>query len=55
MIYHVIVKNTRTGAITSMTASPVSHTEACTILRKFTTKRPWLLKQLLEIDILHPT
>lgn len=46
--YHVVVINERTGKKAYMTATPVTHREGSTILRKIT-DYPWRRKQLEEV------
>lgn len=47
--YHVVVINERTGKKGYMTATPVTHREGTTILRKIT-DYPWRRKQLEEVS-----
>lgn len=47
-LYHVVVIVERTGRKEYMTATPVTHAEGCTILRKLT-RYPWRREQLEEV------
>lgn len=44
-LFHVVVKNIKTGKKVYMTTSPVTHKEGCTILSKLT-KYPWRYEML---------
>ena len=48
-LYHIVVRNDRTKVDTRMTATPCTHAEACTIMRKMIpdTERPPHLRTLL--------
>ena len=46
--YHVVVINERTGHKTYMTATPVTHSQGCTLLSKLT-KYDWRRNQLEEV------
>jgi hypothetical protein len=47
-LYHVVVIRERDGQVTRMTATPVTHAEGCTIMRKIT-RYPWRRVQLAEV------
>lgn len=47
-MYHVIVKNIKTGVKVYMTAYPVTHAEGCTLLSKLT-KYKWRQEMLEEV------
>jgi hypothetical protein len=47
-MYDVVIVNEKTGTVTVMTSSPVTHKEGCTILSKMT-KYPFRRNQLREL------
>lgn len=46
--FNVMVKNEETGRVVQMNASPVSHSEGCTMLSKIS-NYPWRRKYLQEV------
>ena len=46
--FNVLVKNEETGRVVKMNATPVSHSEGCTMLSKIT-NYPWRRKYLQEV------
>jgi len=50
-LYHVIVINNKTGQKVRMSASPMTHDEACTVLSKMT-KYSWRTEKLEEATVL---
>lgn len=48
-MYHVFVKNKKTGRKVQMTSSPVTHHEGCVLLSKLT-KYPWRQEMLEEVS-----
>lgn len=47
-MYHVIIKNIKTGVKVYMTKYPVNHVQGCVLLSKLT-KYPWRQEMLEEI------
>lgn len=47
-MYNVVVINNKTKVVTIMTANPLPHKEACTVLNKIT-KYKWRTETLQEV------